>query len=85
MYVIYADQLGWLTGGQWGGIYGSPMECLGSMSSLPAFGAPQVLCPLSGVAPLGRSRRHRSWRRRTWAEPTSLEATDQRLGSCERS
>ena len=21
--------LGWLTGGQWGGIYGSPMECLG--------------------------------------------------------
>ena len=29
MGLPYADQLGWCQGGQWGGIYGSPMECLG--------------------------------------------------------
>ena len=32
MYDIYADQLGWCQGGQWGGIYASPMERLGRLT-----------------------------------------------------
>ena len=28
---ISADQLEWRQGGQWGGIYGPPMECMGNM------------------------------------------------------
>ena len=30
---ILTDQLGWCQGGQWGGIYGSPMECLGTLQT----------------------------------------------------
>ena len=29
MGLAYLHTLGWLTRGQWGGIYGSPMECFG--------------------------------------------------------
>ena len=50
MPIIYMPTLGWCQGGQWGGIYASPMECLG-MGRDPPYSPTQSTSPRHQVGP----------------------------------